>query len=235
MHRVDHAYVNWYVIEDGSELTLVDAGLPRSWAALERLLRLMGRPLSAVSALVLTHAHFDHVGMAGRLCHRGVPVLLHEGDVELPGHPLRYDHEAARRRYLRCGFGRVLAAMTAAGAPMIRGRHPTATFADGQTLDVPGTTRAIFTPGHTYGHCALHLPQSGTLLSGDALVTFDPYSGCAGPRLVARGATASSATARASLDRLAQVEADTVLPGNGDPWRGSLAAAVERAQRAPVL
>jgi glyoxylase-like metal-dependent hydrolase (beta-lactamase superfamily II) len=54
IHRVDDACVNRHALEDGDELTIVDAGLPRSYTALERLLRLLGRPLSAVSALVLT-------------------------------------------------------------------------------------------------------------------------------------------------------------------------------------
>ena len=32
----------------------------------------------------------------------------------------------------------------------------------------PGRPRVVFTPGHTYGHCALHLPDRDVLLTGDA-------------------------------------------------------------------
>jgi glyoxylase-like metal-dependent hydrolase (beta-lactamase superfamily II) len=234
VHRVDHAYVNWYAIEDGDELTVVDAGLPRSWEALGRLLRLLGRPLSAVSAVVLTHAHFDHVGFARRLHERGVPVLVHERDAELLTHPFRYEHEAPLTRYLSLGLGRILASMTAAGAPATRGLPATATYKDGDVLDVPGHPRAIFTPGHTHGHCSLEVPDAGALIAGDALVTYDIYTQTPGPRIVAAGATASVDEALRSLGRLADVDgsADTLLPGHGDPWRGSLAAAVEQARAA---
>ncbi|MFL6041661.1 MAG: MBL fold metallo-hydrolase [Gaiellales bacterium] len=51
--------------------------------ALTRLLSSLGRPLSAISALVLTHAHFDHVGFAARLRTRGTPVLVHRDDAQL--------------------------------------------------------------------------------------------------------------------------------------------------------
>jgi glyoxylase-like metal-dependent hydrolase (beta-lactamase superfamily II) len=232
IHRVDDAYVNWYVLEDGDELTIVDAGLPRSYTALERLLRLLGRPLSAVSALVLTHAHFDHVGFAARLRRRGVPVLVHPDDAGLLGHPLRYDHEQPRRRYHSPGTLRAMGSMALAGAPVVRGTHPSRTFQDGETLDVPGRPTAVFTPGHTYGHCALHVPAAGAVIAGDGIVTFDVYTQRPGPRIVAAGATASIATALASLDRYRELEADMLLPGHGDPWRGSPSDAAEQARAA---
>jgi glyoxylase-like metal-dependent hydrolase (beta-lactamase superfamily II) len=232
IHRVDDAYVNWYALEDGDELTIVDAGLPRSYTALERLLRLLGRPLSAVSALVLTHAHFDHVGFAARMRRRGVPVLVHPDDAGLLGHPLRYDHEQPRRRYHSPGTLRAMASMALAGAPVVRGTHPTRTFTDGETLNVPGRPTVVFTPGHTYGHCALHLREAGAVIAGDGIVTFDVYTQTPGPRIVAAGATASVATAMASLDRYGGLEADLLLPGHGDPWRGSPAEAAEQARAA---
>jgi glyoxylase-like metal-dependent hydrolase (beta-lactamase superfamily II) len=37
-------------------------------------------------------------------------------------------------------------------------------YANG-TLDVPGSPRVVFSPGHTYGHCALHLPDGDVLLA----------------------------------------------------------------------
>jgi glyoxylase-like metal-dependent hydrolase (beta-lactamase superfamily II) len=88
----------------------------------------------------------------------------------------------------------------------------------------------IACPGHTYGHVALHLPDSGVLLSGDALVTLDPYTGRTGPRIVAGAATADSALNLASLDALAATDATIVLPGHGEPWTGGVVEAVRRAR-----
>jgi glyoxylase-like metal-dependent hydrolase (beta-lactamase superfamily II) len=185
-----------------------------------------------VSALVLTHAHFDHVGFAARLRSRGVPVLVHPDDSDLLGHPLRYDHEQPRRRYHSPGTLRAMGSMALAGAPAVRGTHATETFEDGETLDVPGHPTAVATPGHTYGHCALHLPDAGAVIAGDGIVTFDVYTQRPWPRIVAAAATASIATALASLGRYRSLDADLLLPGHGDPWRGSPAEAADQARAA---
>jgi glyoxylase-like metal-dependent hydrolase (beta-lactamase superfamily II) len=90
----------------------------------------------------------------------------------------------------------------------------------------------VFSPGHTYGHCALHLPDRDVLLVGDALVTLDPYTGRTGPRIVAGAATADSDLALRSLDALAGTGARLVLPGHGEPWRDGAPRAAELARAA---
>jgi glyoxylase-like metal-dependent hydrolase (beta-lactamase superfamily II) len=100
----------------------------------------------------------------------------------------------------------------------------------GAVLDVPGRPRVVFTPGHTAGHCALHLADRNAVITGDALVTLDPYTGHTGPQIVARAATADSARALRSLDDLAATRAAVVLPGHGEPWSDGIQAAVEHAR-----
>ena len=101
---------------------------------------------------------------------------------------------------------------------------------DGEVLDVPGRPRVIFTPGHTDGHCALHLPDAGAVITADALVTLDPYTAKRGPRLVARAATKDVERNLASLDRILETGAQVVLPGHGEPFRSGVAAAVRMAR-----
>ena len=64
VHRLGNAYVNCYLIEDGNQLTLVDAGLPGFRPQLDEYLRSRGRSVADIAAVILTHAHPDHVGMA---------------------------------------------------------------------------------------------------------------------------------------------------------------------------
>jgi glyoxylase-like metal-dependent hydrolase (beta-lactamase superfamily II) len=235
VHRVEEAYTNWYLIEDGDSVTVVDAGFPKSWLTLRRVLAELDRSLGDIAALVLTHAHFDHVGFVRRFQREvGAPVYLNDLDRGIARHPLRYPHERSRLPYMKAGLRRVLPAMTAAGAPFVRGFQPDRTMSDGQVLDVPGRPRVVFSPGHTPGHCALHLPERGVLISADEIVTFDPYTGRPGPRVVARAATASVPLALSSLERLAEVDADIVLTGHGPPFMGPPAVAAAHAREVGV-
>ena len=101
VHQVAEPYVNWYIIEDDSgDLTVVDCGLPASWDSLLDSLPKLGRSLSDIKAVVLTHAHFDHVGFAEKLRSiRNIPVWVHEREVPNTQHPLSYEHERSRLWY----------------------------------------------------------------------------------------------------------------------------------------
>jgi len=232
IHRIEDASVNWYLVEAESGLTIVDAGVPRSWDSLQLVLEEIGRDASEIRALVLTHAHFDHIGFAERArTELKVPVLVHENDVPLARKPLQYTHERARSRYLLTrprGLPHVLGFLAARAFWPPPVREPQPFF--GSELDVPGSPRVIFTPGHTVGHCALHFPDRDAVIAGDAIVMLDPYTGAKGPRIVAGAATADSHWALRSLDALAAVDAGTLLTGHGEPWRGGTAEAVRRAR-----
>ncbi|MDQ2625158.1 MAG: MBL fold metallo-hydrolase, partial [Actinomycetota bacterium] len=200
VHLVSHADVNCYLVEDEDGLTLVDAGLPSFWRRIGEAIEEIGRRPSELRALVLTHAHFDHVGVAERLrSSRGVPVWIHEADAALAAHPYRYAHENPRAAYpIRHPRAvPILVRMAAAGALTVRGVAEVRTTAGRSTLDVPGRPEMLPTPGHTWGHCVLQLPGRDAVLSGDALVTLDPYTAATGPRIVAGAATADSELALA--------------------------------------
>ncbi len=234
IHRIEDANVNWYLVEADDGLTIVDAGVPVSWSSLQEALRMLGRPASDVRALVLTHAHFDHVGFAERArTELDVPVYVHEDDAPLARHPLQYTHDRPRSRYflthpdalpILLGLVRAQAFWPPPVRELIR-------FRDG-TLSVPGAPVVVYTPGHTVGHCALHFPDRDAVIVGDAIVTLDPYTAKTGPRLVARAATADVERNLASLDALAATDATTVLCGHGEVWRGGVQQAVQEARRA---
>jgi glyoxylase-like metal-dependent hydrolase (beta-lactamase superfamily II) len=125
--------------------------------------------------------------------------------------------------------------MVRAGAVRVGPIREIHRYGEKDTLDVPGSPRVVFTPGHTLGHCALHFPERDAVISADALVTYDPYTDTRGPRIVARGATADSERALASLERIARTDAGTLLPGHGEPWTHGSERAVLEARRVGVL
>lgn len=237
VHRIhSHHVVNWYLVEDEGRLTMIDAGLPPDWEVLGRVVRSLGRAPSDVTAVVLTHAHIDHTGIAERAREEaGATVYLPEGERELAAHQLRASKSSRNPvGYLRNAATRSLY-MTMFRSGALRSRPISAfeTYDDGDELAaVPGRPVAVGTPGHTSGHMALHLPGRDVLFTGDSLVTRNPYTGDTGPRLVSLAATEDADQALASLDRIAATGAGTLLPGHGDPWTGGAAEAASLARAA---
>ncbi|MDT9591454.1 MBL fold metallo-hydrolase [Nocardioides zeae] len=237
LHRVGHDAVNFYLAVEDGRVGLVDAGLPASWPVLEEALRSLGHAPPDVVAVAVTHAHFDHLGCARRLqTDHGVPVLVHPGDAHLAAHPYRY--RPARNRFLFAATHRGgwphLAAMTRSGALGVRPPLRTQPLTPGALPDFPGRPEVVVTPGHTDGHVVLHFPRASAVVTGDALVTLDPYTGLTGPRVVASGATNDPRLAVRSLEAIAATGAMHVLPGHGEPWHGGAALAAERAALAGV-
>lgn len=234
VHRIADSYVNWYLIEADDGITIVDAGVPRSWQSLRDAVSRIGRSLSDIRALVLTHAHFDHVGFAERARKElGIPVYVHDNDVPLTRHPWRYDRSRARTAYIATQPTAlpIVASFVRTRAFWPRPISEVRRFGEGE-LPVPGRPRVVFAPGHTHGHCALYLPERDVLIAGDAVVTLDPYTGRTGPRLVARAATVDVERNLTCLDALAGTGAGTVLCGHGDPWISGIEAAVALARQA---
>ncbi|USZ67252.1 MBL fold metallo-hydrolase [Halorussus salilacus] len=76
---VDLGSVNCYLVEDGDDLVLVDAGTPRSADDIARAIREAGHAVDDVARILVTHYDADHVGALGKL---GVdaPVYLGRED-----------------------------------------------------------------------------------------------------------------------------------------------------------
>jgi len=238
VYRRPDGLVNSYLVTDDDGLTIIDTGWPRSWSRVEQAVAAIGRSLSHVRAVVLTHGHPDHLGVAEKARERcRVPVRAHRDEVDrvrgkskgaspfalVPGllpHLWRPSAAAFVLHATRNGF------MT---PTWVREVSP---FDDGEELPVPGRPRAVLTPGHTEGHTAFHLPDRGVLLTGDALVTLDLLSRQKGPRILPDALTSDPVQALASLQRLESLEADIVLPGHGEPWSGTPADAVAQARAA---
>jgi glyoxylase-like metal-dependent hydrolase (beta-lactamase superfamily II) len=226
--RLGSDFINFYALEDGGRLTLIDAGAPRFARTLEEELAAAGFSIADVDAVVLTHSDSDHTGVVPRLQEAGARVLIHEADAATlrnPG-PKKGDATPAKllRQAWRPTFYPMMAKMVRSGA----GRPPKIEGAE--LLDVPGRPRVIHTPGHTPGNCAIHFEERGVLFAGDTICNLNPLTFRRGLQLMPHAFNVSNAEARASLAKLEGIEADVVLFGHGEPWTGGVRAAAAAAR-----
>jgi len=182
VHRVGNAYVNCYLIEDGNQLTLVDAGLPGFRAQLDAYLRSRGRSVKDIAAVILTHGHGDHVGMAdGVRLDAPAPVYVHAADAHMARTGKVHKRSGSLLPYLRHPAAWKLLSIFARGGALKPPKIGEVTTFTGGDLDVPGRPRVIATPGHSPGHVVFHLPDRGVLIAGDALCSYNPLTGRRGP------------------------------------------------------
>jgi glyoxylase-like metal-dependent hydrolase (beta-lactamase superfamily II) len=234
VHRLTQGVVNFYLIEEGGRLLLVDAGAPRDWDLLVRAVTGLGRRIEDLEAVLLTHAHADHIGTAERArTTAGARVWVHQGDAAMATSGKATKTDGRVRSYLlRSEFYRTLFSLARRGATRIVPVREVGTFADGETLDLPGRPRAVHAPGHSPGSAALLLEGRRVLLTGDVLATRNPLTGRLGPQIMPSGLNSDTPQALRSLANLDGIAADVLLPGHGEPWSGEMAEALRLARAA---
>ncbi|WP_285243733.1 MBL fold metallo-hydrolase [Pseudarthrobacter sp. fls2-241-R2A-127] len=129
---------NVWIVGNDEECIIIDA--PHDAAAIINQVR-----SRKVKAILLTHAHNDHIGAAREVADAlGAPIYLNKEDLVLweQVYP-----DAAPDRY----------------------------HSDGDVFEVGGTAlKAIHTPGHSPGSTCFHLESEGTVFTGDTLFNGGP-------------------------------------------------------------
>ncbi|WP_163754684.1 MBL fold metallo-hydrolase [Mycobacterium botniense] len=230
VHLAQGDAVNWLLVTDDTRVMLIDAGYPGDRADVLSSLRQLGYQADDVCAIVLTHAHIDHLGSAIWFAKtHGTPVYCHAEEV---GHAKReYLQQASpvevALRVWRPRWAAWAAHVVRKGG-LVRDGIPTAQPLTADTAaELPGHPMVIRTPGHTSGHCSYLV--DGVLASGDALVTGHPLLRRSGPQLLPAVFSHNQDDCVRSLAALALLETEILAPGHGDLWRGPIREAAERA------
>jgi glyoxylase-like metal-dependent hydrolase (beta-lactamase superfamily II) len=229
--------VNWVILTEGDAVTLVDTGYPGDREQVLASLAEVGSSPEAVVAVLITHAHNDHLGSAEFLRGTyGTPVYLHEAEV--PHARREFLHQVGVGGVLRNGWRPgvlpwAVHALRSGGTAHIPVTDPQP-FPTAGALDLPGRPVPVHTPGHTDGHCSYHLPEAGVVISGDALVSGHPTTRTKGPQLLLDMFHRERARTVASLDVLAGLEGDLLLPGHGPAHQGSVRKAAHLARERAV-
>ena len=175
-------YVLVYVLElDGGGVAIVDAGwnTDEAWGALTAGLATAGGSMADVEAVLVTHIHPDHYGLAGRVREAsGAWIGLHPEDAVM-----------LKSRYVDTDdlLEAMTSVLTLSGVPdeklpdlalasmviksMVTMAEPDVLFEDQKEIELRGwRLRTIWTPGHSPGHVCFHSADRRLLLSGDHIL-----------------------------------------------------------------
>jgi hydroxyacylglutathione hydrolase len=132
--------------EQTREAIVVDPG-----DEIDKITEVLDRHQLKVKAIVITHAHIDHIAGAHKLRElTGAPVYMNERD-----------HELLKMLDVQAAW------IGVAPPPVTQIDH---VAADGMVLDLgPAAFHVIHTPGHTQGSISLWIPQQNKLIAGDTL------------------------------------------------------------------
>jgi glyoxylase-like metal-dependent hydrolase (beta-lactamase superfamily II) len=221
--------VNCYVLADADHVTLVDCGIWRAGPGEDGLtplrqgLQAAGYELADVSRILVTHAHIDHYGLAGRIMEAtGAELWMHaltDLDCEKYRHP---DTAVARRRDTYTDHGLPAKELPAVAhglrdwMPYLHSVVEASTrLRGGETVTIGGRDwEVIHTPGHSTGHVCLWSPDLEVVLSGDHLLP-----GVTPPVTFERGFDADPLRSYLeSLQRIEKLRPVQVLPGHGSPF-----------------
>jgi glyoxylase-like metal-dependent hydrolase (beta-lactamase superfamily II) len=170
-------YVLVYALELPDGVAVIDAGwnTDEAWQALVAGLATAGYTPEDLRAVLVTHIHPDHYGLAGRIReHSGAWIGLHPADAALIN--VRYeevDGLLADNQLLleRMGMTDEASQLAAASLPIrefVSIAKPDVLIEDGQRQDLPGwNLRAVWTPGHSPGHVCFVDEDRDLLFSGD--------------------------------------------------------------------
>ena len=146
------AATNCYLVssEPGGPAVIIDA--PPEAPAIADMVRHSG---VTPRALLLTHAHLDHIGGAGGVTEEwGIDACLHPDDGWMAG-------DLPSQVRMLMGFD---------DPGDFAGASRYEPLEDGELLYLAGLRfRVLHTPGHSPGHCCFWLEDDGILFSGDHL------------------------------------------------------------------
>ena len=222
--------VHAYLLEDDDGLTLIDTLSADDGAQVLRALARIGRGVTDLRRIVLTHAHRSHVrGAAWLQKASGATVYASPFEASIiagerpsaptgfwPRRPLQVYHLQAG---LTLGYYAEKAGhrLRALSAPKC------ATDVEVRNGDSVGSLVAVHTPGHTDGSMSFYWPAERALFCGDVLVTW--------PKLEIgwRGLSTDMDRNRRSLAELASVgDVEWIGTGHGDPLEHDAADTVRR-------
>ncbi|HYH11705.1 MAG TPA: MBL fold metallo-hydrolase [Thermomicrobiales bacterium] len=213
-----------YVGAPGSrEWVLVDAGIPGTKRFILNAVTERFGEAARPAAIVMTHGHFDHVGVLNELAEEwDVPIYAHELELAYLNGMSSYREPDPS---VGGGMMSILSRFYPRG-PIDVSRWLRVLPEDGSVPPMRGW-RWVYTPGHTTGHVSFWREADRSLIAGDAFITTNQESAyaVAAQKLEIQGPpmyfTPDWNSARSSVQTLAKLEPELAITGHGRAIKGS--------------
>jgi len=204
--RISHVYV---IVTD-DKLILVDSATANDADRIVHEIEQASFAISDLQAIIITHAHSDHIGSLSELVRRsGAEVWAHRAEVPFVQKKEPMPAASPVMRLLFRLSDRLAAGQT---APVVH-----RALEDGERIEALGGLRVVHTPGHTPGSICLYAPAHKLLFCGDAMFNVHPLTGRKGLRPAIRLPSCDMEQVRASVHRLTELEVEILCPGHGEP------------------
>ncbi len=167
LHRIQLLNVSTFLLYTPGNAILIDSGNQGSEVKILEEIISLGLEPGMLRLLVLTHAHFDHAGSAGRLKElTGCRIMVHHSEADRLRKGFTKLPPGTRwKAKLLVGLGRTLARRMGKYPPARPDLLIEREF-DLHEFGFPG--KVIHTPGHTIGSMVV-LMEDGELIGGDTL------------------------------------------------------------------
>ena len=210
VHALGHGkggHVHAFLLETGEELTLVDTLFENDARLVLQAIDRLGRKPSDLRRIAITHGHRSHLGgLAALKRATGATVYVHRWEADI----VAGDRRAQSVTILPKQSVKLIPFQL--GLWLNLPRHvPCPVDEPLDEGDAVGPLQVLYAPGHSPGHLAFWWPERRFLIAGDAVATWPEL--CAGWSAF----NLNLVQHRASLARMAALDAAVVGVGHGDP------------------
>ncbi|HRE48364.1 MAG TPA: MBL fold metallo-hydrolase [Aggregatilineales bacterium] len=213
-------FVNIYVIAGTDGVGIIDTGVSGGLVnILRRELPKLGLAFEDIRHILLTHAHFDHIGGLKKLRAALPTAKLYAGTRETPILTGAEKLQVAPRSELRG-----LAWLTSFG--LVTKVDPTTVevmLNEGDRLDHLRGLEVVNLPGHSVGQIGFYLPSARLLIGGDVMFSLPLL----GVKMPLRAASADWAQAKESIRKVAAMDVDILSVGHVSAVVGGAGAKIK--------
>ncbi|MEZ4886281.1 MAG: MBL fold metallo-hydrolase [Chitinophagales bacterium] len=212
------------------EPTLIDCGenSDASWQTLQKELAANDLKISDIKKVIITHAHIDHIGMAGRICEHS--------DAEIWVSEYAYDWAVDLETMRKLRLQIISEGLEAMGDSPVNGLFKSIfTKFDSYWLPIPAnrvktfpmegslqfggqTWQIIYAPGHCINQVCFYQPETLQLFSADMLLKITPtpvIDACLEPPYTRNKSILQLLD---SYDKFSKLNINIVYPGHYEPF-----------------